>query len=38
MYLGTIWELNIIDFELRVHTFTLDIDTKASVTCKENKA
>lgn len=32
MYLGTIWELNIIDLGLRVHTFTLDFDTKGSVT------
>lgn len=32
MYLGTTRELNIIDLGLRVHTFTLDFDTKGSVT------
>lgn len=37
MYLGTIYELNIIDFGLRVHTFTLDFDTKDSVTYVKSK-
>lgn len=32
MYLGSTRELNIIDLGLRVHTFTLEFDTKGSVT------
>lgn len=38
MYLGTIWELNIIEMGCRVHTFTSDVGTGASVTiCKEKE-
>lgn len=32
MYLGTIWELNIIEMGCRVHAFTSDVGTGASVT------